>query len=61
MEAVILKKLYVFCLAAVLALSLLLTGCGNASKSNTNQPNTQTQDMNDSSHDMSKMDHSKMK
>jgi outer membrane murein-binding lipoprotein Lpp len=56
-----LKKLYVFCLAAVLALSLLLTGCGNASKSNTNQPNTQTQDMNDSSHEMSKMDHSKMK
>lgn len=64
MEVVNIKKLYIFGLVSILALSLLLAGCGKASKSGTTQPDQQSvkqsQDMKDSSHDMSTMDHSKM-
>lgn len=54
------KKLYILGLAAILALSLLLAGCGNTSKTETPQTNKQSQDMTDPAHDMNSMDHSKM-
>jgi len=60
----IIRKLYIFGLVSLLALSLFLTGCGKASKSETTQPDQQSvkqsQDMGNPSHDMSNMDHSKM-
>lgn len=58
------KKLYVLGLVSILALSLLLAGCGKSSKPEATQSDkqsiNQSQDMKDSSHDMKNMDHSKM-
>lgn len=58
------RKFYVLGLVSILALSLLLAGCGKSSKPETTQSDKQSieqsQDMNDPSHDMKNMDHSKM-
>lgn len=57
------KKIYILGIVSLLALSLLLAGCGGTTKSgNSNMPSTkqQSQDMNNNSGDMKNMDHSKM-
>lgn len=53
---------YILGIVSLLALSLLLAGCGGTPKSeNSNKPSTkQSQDMNNNSGDMKNMDHSKM-
>lgn len=50
------KKIYVFGIVSLLALSLLLAGCGGASKSNNSSTDKQTTNHGD----MQNMDHSQM-
>lgn len=55
------KKAYLLGVVSLLALSLLVVGCGGADKSTTtdkNQKTEQSQDMNNMDH--SQMDHSQM-
>ncbi|SHL01044.1 hypothetical protein [Desulforamulus aeronauticus] len=57
------KKVYLLGAVSLLALSLLLAGCGNTDKSATTQDKQQTeqsQDMNNMNGDMKDMDHSNM-